>query len=59
MKHCYVWIGHSAAPHDAPHPIVTREALREYDPGLYGIVEETMAYGGEVQWRFAPQRLRS
>jgi hypothetical protein len=28
-----------------------REALQLYDPGLFGIVEETMAYKGKTDWR--------
>ena len=43
--------GQGAAPHDAEHPIATREALRAYDPGLFALVHETMAYGGRVDWR--------
>lgn len=39
---------------DADHPIVTREALRAYDPGLYLLVDETMAYQHHVDWRFQP-----
>ncbi len=46
--------GQDAAPHDAAHPINTREALKEYDPGLYGLVNVTMAYDGHVDWRFQP-----
>ncbi len=49
-------LGQDAAPNDAPHPIATREALREYDPGLFGLVSETLAYEGRVDWRFAPER---
>jgi len=44
--------GQDAAPHDAAHPIMTREALREYDPGLWELVHETMAFDGRVDWRF-------
>lgn len=40
-----------AAPNDAPHPIASRELLREYDPALYALVDETMAYSGHVDWR--------
>src|SRR5262249_33725890 len=40
--------GQTASPNDAPHPIVTREALKEYDPDLYALVHETMAYAGHV-----------
>jgi hypothetical protein len=47
-------LGQDAAPHDAAHPIATREALREYDPGLHALVDETMAYGGKVDWRCRP-----
>ena len=44
-------VGQDAAPGDAPHPIATREALAAYDPGLHGLVAETMAYEGRVDWR--------
>jgi hypothetical protein len=47
--------GHDAAPADAPHPIRTREALQNYDPDLYALVHETMAYGGRVDWRYLPR----
>lgn len=43
--------GQEAAPNDAPHPINTREALRAYDPELFALVHETMAYEGHVDWR--------
>ena len=39
-------------PFDAPHPIRTRELLKDYDPGLCALVNETMAYDGHVDWRF-------
>ncbi len=45
-------LGQDAAPHDAPHPIRTRELLKDYDPGLCALVNETMAYDGHVDWRF-------
>jgi hypothetical protein len=45
---------HDAAPVDAAHPIVTREALKDYDPDLFVLVEETMAYRGHPDWRFSP-----
>jgi hypothetical protein len=32
-------------------PVTTREALRAYDPELFALVEETMAYKGRVDWR--------
>jgi alpha-glucosidase len=44
--------GQDAAPNDAPHPITTREALEAYDPALYALVSETMAYSGHVDWRY-------
>jgi hypothetical protein len=44
--------GQTAAPHDASHPISTRESLAEYDPELYELVRETMAYDGRVDWRY-------
>ena len=47
-------LGQDAAPLDAPHPINTRELLKDYDPDLYALVHETMAYGGRVDWRFRP-----
>jgi hypothetical protein len=46
--------GQDAAPPDAAHPILTREALQAYDPDLYALVHETFAYGGRVDWRFRP-----
>jgi len=47
-------LGNDPAPHDAPHPINTREALKDYDPDLYELVNATMAYDGHVDWRYAP-----
>lgn len=44
-------VGQDAAPNDAPHPIGTREALRAYDPELFALVNEVMAYDGHVDWR--------
>lgn len=44
--------GAGMVPTDADHPIATREALREYDPGLFALVDETMAYKGKVDWRY-------
>ncbi len=43
--------GQDAAPSDAPHPIRTRELLKEYDPNLFALIHETFAYGGRVDWR--------
>ena len=38
--------GQDAAPNNAAHPIDTREALQDYDPGLFALVNETMATRG-------------
>lgn len=46
--------GQGAAPHDTAHPITSREALKAYDPELFGLVAETMAYEGHVDWRLKP-----
>jgi hypothetical protein len=32
----------------------TREALKEYDPELFALVHETMAYEGREDWRLKP-----
>jgi hypothetical protein len=45
--------GQEAAPDDAPHPIATRELLTDYDPDLFALVNETFAYDGHVDWRYA------
>jgi len=44
--------GTGMTPTDAEHPITTREALKQYDPGLFALVDETMAYNGKVDWRY-------
>jgi hypothetical protein len=44
--------GAGQPPTGADRPITTREALAAYDPGLYALVDETMAYKGHVDWRF-------
>jgi hypothetical protein len=43
--------GQHAPPLDTGYPVATREELRTYDPGLFALVEETMAYKGKVDWR--------
>jgi hypothetical protein len=43
--------GGGPAPHLADRPVATREGLKAYDPGLYALVDETMAYRGRVDWR--------
>jgi alpha-glucosidase len=44
--------GAGFAPNLAHRPITTREALRDYDPELYTLVDETMAYRERVDWRW-------
>jgi hypothetical protein len=44
--------GAEMPPHGADRPITTREALKAYDPNLFTLVEETMAYKAHVDWRF-------
>jgi hypothetical protein len=48
--------GDGQSPNDADRPITTREALKAYDSQLYDLVDETMAYKGHVDWRFASYR---
>jgi hypothetical protein len=45
-------VGETPAPDLADRPITTREMLKAYDPELYALVDETMAYKGHVDWRF-------
>ena len=44
--------GPSHPPDGADRAITTREALKAYDPDLYGLVDATMAYRGHVDWRY-------
>ncbi|HLW66269.1 MAG TPA: hypothetical protein VKS79_13230, partial [Gemmataceae bacterium] len=43
--------GAGHAPNGADRPITTREALKAYDPDLFALVDETMAYKEHVDWR--------
>jgi dipeptidyl aminopeptidase/acylaminoacyl peptidase len=43
------------SPNLADRPIATREALKAYDPSLFALVDETMAYKEHVDWRFKPR----
>ncbi|HEV3146117.1 MAG TPA: prolyl oligopeptidase family serine peptidase, partial [Gemmataceae bacterium] len=43
--------GAGQAPNLADRPISTREALKAYDPNLFALVDETMAYKEHVDWR--------
>jgi hypothetical protein len=45
-------MGAGFPPGGADRPITTREALKSYDPELYGLVDDTMAYRGHQDWRF-------
>jgi hypothetical protein len=44
--------GDGQPPQLGERPITTREALKAYDPELFALVEETMAYREHVDWRF-------
>src|SRR5262249_18017941 len=48
--------GEAQPPNLADRPITTREALKAYDPELFALVEETMAYKEHVDWRFKRHR---
>lgn len=43
--------GQTHAPTDAARPITSREALKEYDPALFSLIDETFAFAGHVDWR--------
>jgi hypothetical protein len=43
--------GGTETPADGRSPVRTREQLVEYDPGLFDLVHQTMAYQGRVDWR--------
>ena len=43
--------GQDGVPEGADHPVSTREALRADDAALFGLVRETMAFTGRVDWR--------
>lgn len=44
--------GDRLSPYSADQPVTTRETLKAYDPDLYALVAETMAYRGHVDWRY-------
>jgi hypothetical protein len=46
--------GQGVAPVGADRPVVTRSALRDYDPGLFELVDKTFAYGERADWRYTP-----
>lgn len=48
--------GPHSAPRGSPTPVNTRERLATYDPGLFAIVHETMAYQDKVDWRYQARR---
>jgi hypothetical protein len=48
--------GSGTAPAGADRPITTREELQAYDPELYALVDETMAYREHVDWRYPRDR---
>ncbi len=49
-------LGQDDTPVGASHPISTREKLQAYDPNLYALVNETMAYETQVDWRYQPYK---
>jgi hypothetical protein len=49
-------LGQDDTPFGASHPVNTREKLKEYDPALYALVNETMAYETQVDWRYQPYK---
>ncbi|MGO9113662.1 MAG: prolyl oligopeptidase family serine peptidase [Thermoguttaceae bacterium] len=46
--------GAGVPPNGADRPVTSRELLQRYDPALYLLVDETMAYSEHVDWRFQP-----
>jgi hypothetical protein len=44
--------GESLKPELSKTPITTREAFKAYDPDLFALVEETMAFKNYADWRF-------
>jgi hypothetical protein len=44
--------GKGLSPELAERPITTREDLKAYDPDLFSLVEETMAYKDHADWRY-------
>jgi dipeptidyl aminopeptidase/acylaminoacyl peptidase len=49
--------GDGLAPDGADRPITTREGLKAYDPELFALADETMAYQGHVDWRLGQCRV--
>ena len=49
-------LGQDDTPADAAHSVTTREKLAAYDPDLFALVNETMAYENQVDWRYQPYR---
>jgi hypothetical protein len=43
--------GTAQAPNNVDRPITTRELLKAYDPELFALVDDTMAYKEHVDWR--------
>jgi hypothetical protein len=46
--------GQDTPPNDSPHTINNLEALRQYDPELFALISQVMAYDGHVDWRLLP-----
>ena len=48
--------GEGLAPVGADRPVTNREGLRARDPGLFRLVDQTMAYRERIDWRFQAAR---
>jgi alpha-glucosidase len=46
--------GPGPLPSGAGQAVNTRDGLKAYDPGLFALVHETMAYQDHVDWRYKP-----
>ncbi|MEN6425468.1 MAG: hypothetical protein ABFE13_08900, partial [Phycisphaerales bacterium] len=47
-------LGQDDVPNDTTSQIATREKLKEYDCNLFALVNETMAYETQIDWRYRP-----
>lgn len=50
------WQEATEMPTDCSTSVNTREKLAADDPGLFALVNETMAYENKVDWRCQPGR---
>jgi len=47
-------VGPAIPRNDAASPISNRETLKQYDPDLFSLVDETMGHWGKVDWQYQP-----